>query len=104
MTVSRKYMIAALWAILALGACGKKQKELTPAQVRAKADSILQTRMGKLRQQAKEDLDRRLPIEVKPKVDSILKVTHDPKPVPVFPGDDPEITRDNDSQPADSAK
>ena len=89
MSVSGKYITLVLFFVMSLAACGKKEKELTPVQIRAKADSILQSKMGKLKQQAKEDLDKRLPIEVKPKVDSILKVKRDPEQVPVFPSDGP---------------
>ncbi|WP_157977047.1 hypothetical protein [Taibaiella helva] len=77
-----------LLSLLMLAACGKKEKELSPARINAIADSIVNSRMNKLRKQAKEDLERRLPIELKPKIDSILKVTHDIGPVPVFPGDE----------------
>lgn len=70
-----------------LYACGKKEQELSPAEINAKADSIVQSKMEKIRRQAKEDLDRRLPIEVKPKVDSIRKIDHTVGPIPVFPGD-----------------
>lgn len=75
-----------------LTACGKKEKELTPAQIRAKADSIVQRRMEKLRRQAKDDLDNRLPIEIKPKMDSLRKASDLVQPVPVFPGDEPDTT------------
>lgn len=88
--------------MLFLSACGRKEKELTPAQMRARADSILQSKMGKLKQQAKEDLDSRLPIEIKPKVDSILKIDHKVTPVPVFPDDNTGV--DNTDPQADSAK
>lgn len=87
MQLFKKHIITLGVAIFALSACGKKEKELTPQQVRAKADSIVQSKMDKLKRQAKEDLDKRLPIELKPKVDSILKVSRDPQPVPVFPED-----------------
>lgn len=69
-------------------ACGKKEKALSPARINAIADSIANSKMDKLRRQAKEDLERRLPIELKPKIDSIRKITHEIGPVPVFPGDD----------------
>jgi hypothetical protein len=72
MKVSGKSIIALFVITITLIACGKKQKELTPQQIEAKADSILQTKIGKMRKDAKEDLEKRLSIEVKPKVDSIL--------------------------------
>jgi predicted small lipoprotein YifL len=87
MQLFKKHIITLGVALLTLNACGKKEKELTPQQVRAKADSIVQSKMDKLKRQAKEDLDKRLPIELKPKIDSILKVSREPQPVPVFPED-----------------
>jgi len=42
----------------------------------AMADSIVQLKMEQLRREAKEDLDRRLPIEIKPKIDSILRIDY----------------------------
>jgi hypothetical protein len=87
MRLFKKHITILGIGLLALSACGKKEKELTPRQVRAKADSIVQTKMDKLKRQAKEDLDKRLPIELKPKVDSILKVSREPQPVPLFPED-----------------
>jgi hypothetical protein len=87
MRLFKKHIIILGVVLLTLNACGKKEKELTPQQVKAKADSIVQTKMDKLKRQAKEDLDKRLPIELKPKVDSILRVSREPQPVPVFPED-----------------
>jgi hypothetical protein len=103
MTISKKHITVLSFALF-LSACGKKEKELSPAQIRAKADSIVQTKMGKLRQQAKEDLDRRLPIEIKPKVDSILKISHDAGQVPVFPEDNIGVDNVETSPVTDSAK
>jgi hypothetical protein len=87
MILSKKNIVLLCSGLILFSACGKKNKELTPAQIRAKADSIVQTKMPRLKQQAEEDLQRRLPIELKPKVDSILNISHDPEPVPVFPED-----------------
>ncbi|WP_118972381.1 hypothetical protein [Taibaiella koreensis] len=88
MKVSAKNIATHLLLLLLLPACGKKEKELSPARINALADSIVNSRMDKLRRQAKEDLDRRMPIELKPKIDSIRNVSHEIGPVPVFPGDD----------------
>jgi predicted small lipoprotein YifL len=105
MQLFKKHIITLVVAILSLSACGKKEKELTPKQVRAKADSIVQSKMDKLKRQAQEDLDRRLPIELKPKVDSILKVSRDPQPVPVFPEDNIGLDDANaTTSPVDSIK
>lgn len=76
-------------AVIALNACGKKEKELTPKEIQRKADSIVASKVKKLEQQAKEDLDKRLSIEVKPKVDSIRKTLLDTlPPAPVLQEDD----------------
>ena len=105
MQLFKKHIIILGTALLALSACGKKERELTPRQVKAKADSIVRSRMDKLKREAKEDLDKRMPIELKPKIDSILKVSHAPQPVPVFPEDN--IGLDDTSAttpPPDTAK
>ncbi len=58
----------------ALLSCGKKEPELSPEQVQQKADSLYKIELKKLQQQGKEDLDKRLSIEIKAKVDSIRQV------------------------------
>lgn len=79
---------ALLGGVLTLGSCGKEEKELTPKQIEARADSIVASRIKQMEQQAKEDLDKRLPIEIKPKVDSIRKTKLDSMPsVPVLQED-----------------
>ena len=88
MKVSAKNIIALVLLTLTMAACAKKEKELTPAQINARADSIVRSRMKVMRQRAQEDLDRRLPIELKPKIDSLLNVPRQAGPVPVFPGDE----------------
>lgn len=105
MQLFKKHIITLGIAFLTLSACGKKESELTPRQIKAKADSIVRLKMDKMKREAKEDLDKRMPIELKPKIDSILKVSRDPQPVPVFPEDnigldDTETT----TPPADSIK
>lgn len=87
-----------LSSTVALNSCGKKVKELTPKQIEAKADSILATKIKKMEQQAKEDLDKRMSIEVKPKVDSIRKIPVDSMPsVPILqeaaPDDDTTLKK-----------
>ncbi|PSK95183.1 hypothetical protein [Taibaiella chishuiensis] len=69
-----------LGCVLTLGSCGKKEKELSPKEIEAKADSIVARKVGQMEQQAREDLDKRLPIEIKPKVDSIRKIRPDSIP------------------------
>ena len=46
---------------------------MSDADINAKADSIVGTRLDELNQQANEDLDRRMAIEVKPKADSMVE-------------------------------
>jgi len=67
--------------------CGKEEKPLTPKQIRERADSIYNINLKKMQQRAKEDYEKRLPIELKPKVDSILQRKMEAAPIPVFPED-----------------
>lgn len=87
MMVSAKNIFLFLSIIIVCGACGKKEQELSPAEIAAKADSIVRAKAPKIRQQAREDLDKRLPIELKPKIDSIRNIGHSVGPVPVFPAE-----------------
>lgn len=61
-----------LLTVVVMASCQKPQRELTKREIKAKADSILSTRMGELNTAASEDLDRRQSIEVKGKADSIV--------------------------------
>jgi len=85
---SDKFILIAGFALVAFASCGKSEKQQTPQQIEHIADSIYQVKLRKLRQQAKEDYDKRLPIELKPKVDSILRNKLDAQPVPSFPDDE----------------
>lgn len=96
MTVSVKNILTFSVAVMVVAACGKEEKELSPAEINAKADSIVQIRVEKMRREAKEDLDKRLPIELKPKVDSIRNQNHAIDPVPVFPGSGDNDDTDDD--------
>ena len=58
-------------------ACGKKAKEMSPAQIRFKADSLAQIKIKVLQKQAKEDLDKRRSIEIKPKIDSLRNISQE---------------------------
>lgn len=58
--------------VLFLGACQKKETELTKEQIQQRADSIYNSKVKRLEKQAQEDLDRRMSIELKPKIDSLL--------------------------------
>jgi pyruvate/2-oxoacid:ferredoxin oxidoreductase beta subunit len=86
-------LIKGLSLVLFLSACVTKQEYFTKQQLEHKSDSLTEIRFKELREQAAEDLDRRISIEVKPKVDSILDKT-DLKPVVVL---EPVVTR-NTSQ------
>lgn len=70
-----------------LNSCGKTEPPLTPQQIRQKADSLYRIQLKTIKKRAKEDYEKRLPIELKPKVDSILKSGLPASPVPVFPDD-----------------
>jgi hypothetical protein len=86
-----KLIITLLLPVAMLASCGKQQeKALTPKQINHIADSIYKAKLKKLQNQAKEDYEKRLPIELKPKVDSILKSNLQEQPVPVFPEDNIE--------------
>ncbi len=102
MKVSAKNIIILTALVPALSSCGKEEQQLSPAQISAKADSIVQSRMEKLRRQAKEDLDKRLPIELKPKIDSLRQTGNAIDQVPVFP-DEPNATDTGDDDATDNA-
>jgi len=99
MMTSNKFIITLLFLTLIFVACGKQEKVYTPAQINQIADSIYKIKVKKLQKQAKDDYDRRLSIELKPKVDSILKNGLSEQPVPVFPDDNIGVD-DTDSGPA----
>lgn len=84
---NRIYLSLILFSIFVFFSCTKKEKSYTRQEVRQKTDSILSIEIKNLRRQAKEDLDRRLPIELKPKVDSILKISYKIPPPPEIEGD-----------------
>lgn len=81
-----------------LVSCGKPERTFSPKQINHIADSIYKSKLGNLQKQAKEDYEKRLPIELKPKVDSILKNKLQDQPVPVFPDDNTGLD-DTDSGP-----
>lgn len=74
-------IIAVIFFICMLTSCAKQEKNLTPQQINQKVDSIVALKEKKLRSQAHEDLNRRMSIEIKPKVDSILNRTARPDSV-----------------------
>ena len=65
--------LSVLLSVCLLCACtAKKSVELTDVQIKAKADSIVSTKMDDLNKQAKEDLDNRMAIELRAQTDSII--------------------------------
>jgi len=71
MLIIRKGLIACL--ILGLTSC---TKELPPSQtfIHAKADSVAAFRLQEISRQAAEDLDQRMTIELKQRVDSMVQM------------------------------
>jgi hypothetical protein len=57
-----------------MAACSTQEgKKMSQNEINAKVDSIVGTRIEELNNQAMEDLDRRMSIEVKAKADSIVQ-------------------------------
>lgn len=71
-----KFIPVILGAALLMASCSSEQKEqaLTKNEFTAKMDSLIGEKQGEIMQQAMDDLDRRMAIEVKPKADSIFAV------------------------------
>lgn len=90
---------------LMLLSCVKKETYFTQQELQFKTDSIIRSKMEKLEQAAKEDFNRRLPIELKVKLDSIFQVSY---AIPAPPrlaatGDSANIPANSEIQPADSS-
>jgi len=69
-----------LLVVASLSSCIEKEQVLTKADVKAKVDSIVNSRKAELERMAKEDLDYRTAIEVKVKADSIIQAKQKPQP------------------------
>lgn len=70
-----KKIIFLMLIVTSLLACHKKEAPpLTKQEIQHKIDSITHIRIKELDDQARQDLSRRIKIEVKVKVDSILNV------------------------------
>lgn len=85
-----------LLSILFFSACQKKSELLTRQQLEHRSDSLTAIMFEVLQKQAKEDLDSRIAIEVKPKVDSILQHRLSPSvpsPSSINPVDPPQHSR-----------
>lgn len=69
----KKLLFPAIAAILMFTACqNSSAPQMSESEMQVKVDSIVGTKLDELNQQASEDLDRRMAIEVKPKADSIV--------------------------------
>ena len=68
----KQYLVATALGVLLFAGCKEKNTELSPSAIQAKVDSLVGIRMEELNNQAMDDLDRRMSIEVKAKADSIV--------------------------------
>lgn len=71
-SVKVKRIVLALGVLCTIYSCNKVAQPLTREQITQKADSLSGIRIRQADEQAKTDLEYRLKIEVKVKVDSIL--------------------------------
>lgn len=78
MLLSKKTTVLLLLSACFLLSCRKEGAELSPREIQTQVDAIVKQKEERLRKEAHEDLNRRLSIELKPKVDSILKRTAEP--------------------------
>lgn len=70
----KKVLFPAVIAALLFAACNNNSAPaMDENAVQAKVDSIVGERLDDLNEEAQEDLDRRIAIEVKPKADSIVE-------------------------------
>jgi flagellar biosynthesis component FlhA len=63
---------------VAFAACKKEPQPMSRRQMQHKIDSLTQIRIRESDEQAKQDLDDRMKIEVKVKVDSIISARQNP--------------------------
>jgi hypothetical protein len=78
MCLSKKisgFLLLPLWLLFS---CHKDAKELSPQEIEVKVEAIVKQKEEKLRKESLDDLNHRLSIELKPKIDSILKRTAQP--------------------------
>lgn len=68
-------LVALCFVLLSCGKTKSSTQVLTPAQLQYKVDSIMLIKTQQLQARSNDDLRFRLKIEVKPKVDSIVKAT-----------------------------
>ncbi len=74
----KQRILALVIVVLGLASCSKQPETLTKAQIQAKADSVTAYRIKELDEQAKLELEHRMKIEVKVKVDSIVNAALHP--------------------------
>ena len=82
MNNSKSHPFTFLLLVLLLGSCSKKETYYTTEELQLKTDSIIRSKTAALEKAAKEDFNRRLPIELKVKLDSIFQVSYDIPPAP----------------------
>lgn len=70
MTRSHFYSLAA--GLILFSACSPSSPSMSQNEIDARVDSLVGVQMESLHQEAMEDLDRRMAIEVKAKADSIV--------------------------------
>jgi hypothetical protein len=102
--------------VFVLGSCNKEQPPLSKQEIKRKTDSLVQARKQESDERAKIDLDHRIKIEVRVKVDSILtarmkrskgdtlKLFPDPPATRVIPGVRREPSAPVKTIPADLRK
>jgi len=75
----KRTLLAFAILVSGLAACNKQpEPTLTKAQIKARVDSITAYRIKELDEQAKLELEHRMKIEVKVKVDSIVNASLHP--------------------------
>ena len=74
----KRALLALAILVSGLAACNKAPEPLTSAQIKQQIDSISAMRIKELDQQAQLDLEHRIKIEVKVKVDSIVNASLHP--------------------------
>jgi hypothetical protein len=70
-----KNILLALLLVLGVASCNKEPEPLTKEEIKHKIDSLTAERIKESDEQAKRDLNHRMKIEVKVKVDSILNAS-----------------------------
>ena len=69
----KKYLLPCVLGSLLLGACSQPAGHLSEGDIQNKIDSAYAARLDELNTEMMEDLDRRAPIEVPRKADSIVQ-------------------------------